>query len=509
MRSVPELLRIPNSALRTSLVRSCRGEAFFLSSAPTRIALRGERTLSMRILGSIAVCLALAAGCATTPWYRQGAARPAPSATDSAEETAAASVESSEQASAKQTRDEKALTDAIAELEEFGPLDPQFKRELIADLRKTPPELWEPTVRVYRSALAYRRQLAARAAEEKKEAPAAPVDESVIAARDDSVPALPGGARAGRIDESSRVAQVVVEDNPSRPTSEPAAPTQKVPVRAAAPEPASAAVMNALAAVERETSDAAVTPASFTGEPRAPEVKELTWEGHLDRAIAGLQAAAGDETHDPDELRRQVNLRLLYLAAGRREKALRPIPGLSAARHDFWSKQLYALATYLDHEQIADPADRAAAALQYLHEAAAQLAEMGTLRVKNLAFCSEVKSYGVYTKFDRYEFAPDQQVLLYAEVENFRSEETEDGYVTELRSSYQILDSRGQRVETKEFPVTREVCHNRRRDFFMRYFINIPKRIYDGAYTLKLTIEDVKNQKFNQASIKFEVKGAN
>jgi glycine/D-amino acid oxidase-like deaminating enzyme len=65
------------------------------------------------------------------------------------------------------------------------------------------------------------------------------------------------------------------------------------------------------------------------------------------------------------------------------------------------------------------------------------------------------------------------------------------------------------RVESKELPVTREVCHNRRRDFFMRYFINIPQRIYDGTYTLKLTIEDVKNQKFNQASIKFEVQGAN
>ena len=66
--------------------------------------------------------------------------------------------------------------------------------------------------------------------------------------------------------------------------------------------------------------------------------------------------------------------------------------------------------------------------------------------VRNLAFCTEVQSYGCVKPFKAYEFAPGQEVLLYAEVENFTSEATPKGYHTALRSSYQVLDGRGQRV---------------------------------------------------------------
>ena len=63
----------------------------------------------------------------------------------------------------------------------------------------------------------------------------------------------------------------------------------------------------------------------------------------------------------------------------------------------------------------------------------------------------------------------------------------------------------GVRVESHDFAVTEEVCRNRRRDFFMRYFIDLPARIYDGDYTLKLTIEDLKGQTSGEATIAFKV----
>ena len=89
-----------------------------------------------------------------------------------------------------------------------------------------------------------------------------------------------------------------------------------------------------------------------------------------------------------------------------------------------------------------------------------------------------------------YEFHSGQEVLLYAEVENFKSAATEQGFHTALRSSYQILDNRGARVDQKEFEITEEHCQNPRRDYFIRYFVWMPKRIYGGTYTLQLTIED-------------------
>jgi hypothetical protein len=91
-------------------------------------------------------------------------------------------------------------------------------------------------------------------------------------------------------------------------------------------------------------------------------------------------------------------------------------------------------------------------------------------------------------------------------VENFKSESTDKGFRTALRSSYQILDPHGARVAQQEFALTEEYCRNPRRDFFIRYFVWMPKRIYGGKYTLQLTIEDTLSQKIGQSTIEFEIK---
>ncbi len=139
-------------------------------------------------------------------------------------------------------------------------------------------------------------------------------------------------------------------------------------------------------------------------------------------------------------------------------------------------------------------------------EAATRLGEQATLSVKNLAFCTEVTSFGVYKPFAKEEFRAGQEVLVYAEVENFKSRRSEKGYHTALRSSYQILDEHGARVDAQEFDVTEEHCQNLRRDYFLRYHIWMPKRIYGGHYTLQLTIEDTLSQKIGQSSLEFTIK---
>jgi hypothetical protein len=119
-----------------------------------------------------------------------------------------------------------------------------------------------------------------------------------------------------------------------------------------------------------------------------------------------------------------------------------------------------------------------------------------------------VQSYGCYTPFKKYEFLPDQEVLLYAEVENFGIESTPKGYHTALRSSYQILDKSGQRIADRAMSTTEEYCQNPRRDFFIGYQLRMPARINPGTYTLQLTIEDLKSQKVGQASVELTIKGS-
>ncbi len=246
---------------------------------------------------------------------------------------------------------------------------------------------------------------------------------------------------------------------------------------------------------------AAATPIAASG----PEPQQLDWREHLDAAIAQLETENTEPPATTTAIGRHAALRLLYLADGRRDAALKPIAGIPPVQQDFWSKELFALTTYLDTERTADESRRAAAASVPLREAAARLGELATLSVHNLAFCSEVTSYGVYKKFPQYEFRAGQEVLLYAEVENFKSVQTEKGYHTSLKSSYEILDSRGARVDQKEFEITVEYCQNPRRDYFIRYFVWMPKRIYGGTYTLQLSIEDTQSQKIGQSSIDFTI----
>ena len=137
----------------------------------------------------------------------------------------------------------------------------------------------------------------------------------------------------------------------------------------------------------------------------------------------------------------------------------------------------------------------------------ASLGEWVPLTVGNLAFCRAVQSFGSIKEFKRNEFAPDQEVLLYAEVENHSSEETPKGFHTALRSNYQIFDSQGRQVDGHEFATTTEdYCRGPRRDFFIGYHLRMPKRAYDGEHTLQLTIEDLKAKKIGQSSITFTIK---
>ncbi len=167
-------------------------------------------------------------------------------------------------------------------------------------------------------------------------------------------------------------------------------------------------------------------------------------------------------------------------------EATRPIPAAPPATQEFFSKELAGLSTWLDAEKTPDAARRAAEAQPTLTEALGKLDESAPLPVRNLAFCTEVQSYGCAKRFEKYEFQPNQEVLLYAEVENFASEPTSKGYHTSLKSSYRILDARGQCVAEHAFAATEEYCQNHRRDFFIGYHFCLPKALRPASTACSL-----------------------
>jgi hypothetical protein len=231
------------------------------------------------------------------------------------------------------------------------------------------------------------------------------------------------------------------------------------------------------------------------------------WQSQLAGVIAALaeELAGGAAAHDRAAL--EAKLRLLQLIADRRDEAVQPRSSRSAVEQEFWSNELYGLATLLDSEQHTDAKKRAALAATHLRQAADRLAEYGGLAVKNLHFCTEVKGYGSFVTFPDEEFSSGQEVLLYCEVENFKSELREKGYHTALKARYEVFNASGERVAEKDLGLKDEHCQNRRRDFFVPYFISMPKQVTPGKYQLKLTLEDVHAGQTAEAMIEFEIKG--
>ena len=100
---------------------------------------------------------------------------------------------------------------------------------------------------------------------------------------------------------------------------------------------------------------------------------------------------------------------------------------------------------------------------------------------------------------------PDQELLLYCEVDNVAAIKVKDGYESQLQGSYEIVDSQGRKVADQLLPVEAEICQNHRRDYFIVYKIFMPQQIAAGNYQLRLMVEDSKVRKFGQCNLDFKI----
>jgi hypothetical protein len=207
------------------------------------------------------------------------------------------------------------------------------------------------------------------------------------------------------------------------------------------------------------------------------------------------------------EIHEHATLRMIRLLEGGTEAALAPIPGISPIEQDYWSRQLFALATYLDHHAQPDDKRRAAASAVHLDEALHSLREVGSLSLRNFTACKKVHAYGVYDALDRNNVSPGEQLTLYVEVDNYDSQSTEKGFVTLLGSSYELFDEAGTRVAGDSFPDVNDTCRSRRRDFHIQFGLALPPKLASGRYRLQLVVRDRQSDKLGNASLEFEVAG--
>jgi hypothetical protein len=241
--------------------------------------------------------------------------------------------------------------------------------------------------------------------------------------------------------------------------------------------------------------DHAVQPAGHQEIAPASEPEKL--ETTISSLISGLETEIRERRQknasDEELPRLEQQLRLAYLVGDRTDDAVAAIESLEPAQREAFKNLMFGLGVWLSPDEARRAPLRTAKVLHSLRDATSELTPASKLELKNLAFCERVDQFGWYAEFPRREFQPKQQVILYAEVENFAAEPKGAGsYETELQGSYEILDSSGQIIASRQLQLDKEVCRNYRRDYFLAYRIYLPDNIAPGRYRLELTVEDLK-----------------
>ena len=247
------------------------------------------------------------------------------------------------------------------------------------------------------------------------------------------------------------------------------------------------------------------TPLSNAVLPSSPS----TWRQSLTQAIEQLEKQVKETPARDDNLRisQEVTLRMLYVSQRRLEDAVRSIDKLSENEQEYFRHQMHALYEASNPEAMPVRSRHWSLVMNSQREATNHLAAASNLEVRSVAFCTEVERYGVITKFPKYQFQPDQELLLYCEIENVAANKVKgQGYESQLQGSYEIIDSQGRKVADQLLPMEPEICQNHRRDYFIVYKIFTPQQIAAGNYQLRLTVEDMKAHKFGQSQLDFQVK---
>jgi hypothetical protein len=212
---------------------------------------------------------------------------------------------------------------------------------------------------------------------------------------------------------------------------------------------------------------------------------------------------------EPSNLEDQFRLRMMYLLNGQDEQAAAPIDGADADMQEVILAHFKALIT-AKSAPGRDPALSANQQLEQIEALRNIIRARADLRVPKVVLCTAIESFGRYTPIEPAEFkAGDKnRVLLYIEVDNFKSETTPSGlYRTLLNLRVSVLSTSGQEVgPTLTDSNIEDLARQQRRDFYLTIGeLTIDRKLAPGDYVLKVEVEDVLAGKINNGVAKFKI----
>lgn len=242
-------------------------------------------------------------------------------------------------------------------------------------------------------------------------------------------------------------------------------------------------------------------------ENKAQPTLSTNWESDVRQAVIKLQdRLAQDKTLTAKERTNlEARLRMMQLAANELDGAMKSSQAWSKDADEWFRKTLFSI-----HEATAltgpeSPNQRFTLVAKHQQEASQHLLALSDLEVNNVAFCTEVLSYGQVVKRPANALTANEEVILYCEFNNFAALKVHDGFETEFEARYEIVDLQNNRIYEEKLPTDRQTSANRRRDYFIAYQMYLPKDIAPGHYRLKLNVKDVKAAKFGQGLVEFQI----
>jgi len=281
--------------------------------------------------------------------------------------------------------------------------------------------------------------------------------------------------------------------------------TTSFAISEALPEKFEATVDNSTEVYDRDMQDSIpVQPVRIASAQHRAE----NWDETLLSVINSLNiqtSGQGTLNHD-EQLQIEINQRILHLVLGNQRDAIRPIDGLSAELQEFWRNELLGLSTMLDDASIPDDSHRFAVAQHHLQSANLHLQTLCPIRIKNINFINQCDGFGVY-ETAKNEFRQGEPIFVYAEIDNLICREQENGYHTQVSSSYEIIDVLGNKVANGEFSKTGKYTQSRIRDAFLLWRVDLPENIMSGKYFLRISVSDLNhpNHQVDQQSLELNM----
>jgi hypothetical protein len=130
----------------------------------------------------------------------------------------------------------------------------------------------------------------------------------------------------------------------------------------------------------------------------------------------------------------------------------------------------------------------------------------GLIGISDLRLCRSIAGFGSFEPLADERVKAGQRLLVYCELTGLQYEVRDAGFVSRISSRVELKSAPGGPVIwEQELGDAEDACRRRRRDYYVNYFVDLPKALHPGSYRLRLLQTDLVAGSATSSEIPLEV----